>query len=248
MSGVILVTGASRGIGAATARLAAARGYDVAINYRSAREAAEEVAAAAAAHGVRTCLVQADVGREAEVLRLFETVDRELGTLTALVNNAGIVGGASKVVDLDASTLERTLAANVIGPFLCAREAIRRMARSRGGVGGAIVNVSSIAARLGNAGLWVHYAASKGAMHTFTWGLAQEVGGDGIRVNAVAPGIIDTEIHEPGGGRARFEQVLPAIPLQRIGTADEVAEAILWLLSDAASYITGAVVDIGGGR
>lgn len=248
MSGIMVVTGGARGIGAATVRLAAARGYDVAINYRSARHDAEALAAEAAGAGVRAIAVQGDVAQDEDVLRLFDTVDRELGPLTALVNNAGIVGPVGRVAEIDAASLQDVFAINCIGSFLCAREAIRRMSTGRGGKGGAIVNLSSRAAELGTANTWVWYAASKGAIDTFTIGLAREVGGEGIRVNAVAPGLIDTEIHEPAGGLERISRLLPEVPLGRVGTPEEVAESILWLLSDAASYVNGTIVDIGGGR
>lgn len=248
MSGIMVVTGGARGIGAATVRLAAARGYDVAINYRSARHDAEALAAEAAGAGVRAIAVQGDVAQDEDVLRLFDTVDRELGPLTALVNNAGIVGPVGRVAEIDAASLHDVFAINCIGSFLCAREAIRRMSTGRGGKGGAIVNLSSRAAELGTANTWVWYAASKGAIDTFTIGLAREVGGEGIRVNAVAPGLIDTEIHEPAGGLERISRLLPEVPLGRVGTPEEVAESILWLLSDAASYVNGTIVDIGGGR
>jgi NAD(P)-dependent dehydrogenase (short-subunit alcohol dehydrogenase family) len=248
MSGILVVTGGSRGIGAATVRLAAAEGYDVAINYRSRQAAAEAVAAAATAHGVRALTVQGDMAKEADVLRLFEMVDEELGRPTALVNNAGIVGPVGRVEDAEASALRAVFELNVVGCFLCAREAIRRMSTKRGGQGGAIVNLSSIAARMGSANLFVHYAASKAAVDGFTLGLAREVGSEGIRVNAVAPGLIDTEIHAPLGGDQRYPPIIESTPLGRVGTADEVAQAILWLLSDAASFVTGTVVEVGGGR
>jgi NAD(P)-dependent dehydrogenase (short-subunit alcohol dehydrogenase family) len=248
MSGILIVTGGSRGIGAATARLAATRGYDVAINYRSGRQEAEAVAKDASRAGVRAITVQGDVAKEADVVRLFETVDRELGGLTALVNNAGVVGAYGRVVDIDAASLQSVFNINCIGGFLCAREAIRRMSTDRDGKGGGIVNVSSRAAELGNANTWVWYAASKGAVDTFTVGLAREVGREGIRVNAVAPGLIDTEIHEPAGGRERVAKLLAEVPMGRVGTPDEVAECILWLLSDQASYVTGTIVEVGGGR
>lgn len=248
MSGIMVVTGGARGIGAATVRLAAARGYDVAINYRSARHAAEAVAAEAVGAGARAIAVQGDVAKDEDVRRLFDTVDQELGPLTALVNNAGIVGPVGRVAEIDVASLQEVFAINCIGSFLCAREAIRRMSTGRGGKGGAIVNLSSRAAELGTANTWVWYAASKGAIDTFTIGLAREVGGEGIRVNAVAPGLIDTEIHEPAGGRERISKLLPEVPLKRVGTPEEVAESILWLLSDAASYVNGTIVDVGGGR
>lgn len=248
MSGIMVVTGGSRGIGAATARLAAARGYDVAINYRTRQAAAEAVAADATRAGVRAIAVQGDVAKESDVVRLFETVDADLGRPSALVNNAGISGPVSRVEDVDAGALKTVFELNVIGCFLCAREAVRRMSTKRGGQGGGIVNVSSIAPRLGGAGMWVHYAASKGAIDAFTWGLAREVGPDGIRVNAVAPGLIDTEIHEVAGGQDRYPPIIAETPLGRVGTPEEVAETILWLLSDAASFVTGAVLMASGGR
>ena len=248
MSGIAVITGGSRGIGAATARLLAKNGYDVAINYRSRQAAAEAVAAAALEQGVRALTVHGDVAREADVVRLFETVEEELGRPTALVNNAGIVGPVGRVEDMEAGALRAVFELNVVGCFLCAREAVRRMSTRRGGQGGAIVNLSSIAARLGSANTFVHYAASKAAIDAFTLGLAREVGPDGIRVNAVAPGLIDTEIHGPLGGDARYPPIIEATPLGRVGTPDEVARTIIWLLSDAASFITGSVVEVGGGR
>ena len=248
MSGVMVVTGGSRGIGAASARLAATRGYDVAINFRTRQAAAEAVAADAARAGVRALAVQGDVARESDVVRLFETVDAELGPPAALVNNAGTVGPVGRVEDLDGAALQAVFELNVVGCFLCAREAIRRMSRRRGGQGGGIVNVSSIAARLGNANMWVHYAASKAALDTFTFGLAREHGPDGIRVNAVAPGLLDTAIHEAAGGRERYPPIVQDTPLGRVGTPEDVAEAILWLLSYAASFVTGTVLAVSGGR
>ncbi len=248
VSRVAIVTGGSRGIGAATAKLLAAQGYDVAINYRARQAAAEAVAAAVGGHGVRALTVQADMAREADVLRLFETVDEELGRPAALVNNAGIVGPTGRLENVEAGPLRAVFELNVVGAILCAREAVRRMSTRRGGQGGAIVNLSSIAARMGSANTFVHYAASKAAIDALTIGLAREVGADGIRVNAVAPGLIDTEIHEPLGGDARYPAIIEATPLGRVGTADEVAEAIVWLLSDAASFVTGSVLEVGGGR
>jgi NAD(P)-dependent dehydrogenase (short-subunit alcohol dehydrogenase family) len=248
MSGIAVITGGSRGIGAATTRLLAANGYHVAINYRSRQAAAEAVAAAAHEHGVKALTVQGDVAKEADVLRLFEEVEEALGRPTALVNNAGIVGQTGRVEEMEAAGLRALFELNVVGSILCAREAVRRMSTRRGGQGGAIVNVSSIAARMGSANTFVPYAASKGAIDSLTIGLAREVGPDGIRVNAVAPGMIDTEIHEPLGGDERYPPIIEQTPLGRVGTPDEVAQAILWLLSDAASFVTGTVVEIGGGR
>ncbi|MDX1542008.1 MAG: SDR family oxidoreductase, partial [Geminicoccaceae bacterium] len=227
MSGTLLITGGSRGIGAATARMAAAHGYDVAINFRSAGDAAERVAADVQDAGQQACIVQGNVADEADVRRLFETVDRELGRLTALVNNAGTVGPVCRVEDLGVEALRSVFELNVVGSFLCAREAVRRMSTRHGGEGGAIVNLSSIAARIGNPNVWVHYAASKGAIDSFTIGLAKEVGPDGIRVNAVAPGLIDTEIHAPLGGSDRYPAIAAETPLGRIGRPEDVAEAIL---------------------
>jgi NAD(P)-dependent dehydrogenase (short-subunit alcohol dehydrogenase family) len=244
----LLVTGGARGIGAAIARLAAQRGYAVAIGYASARERAEAIATEIVAHGGRATAIAGDVANEREVVALFERATARLGPIAALVNNAGITGGSSLVADLDAEVLARTLAVNVTGSFLCAREAVRRMARSRGGAGGAIVNVSSIASRIGGGGEWVHYAASKGAIDTFTRGLAIEVAGEGIRVNAVSPGLIDTEIHATSSVHDRVAKALPTVPLRRVGTAREVAQSALWLLSDEASYVTGAILEVGGGR
>jgi NAD(P)-dependent dehydrogenase (short-subunit alcohol dehydrogenase family) len=241
----MVVTGGGRGIGAATARLAAARGYAVCINYRRDREAAERLAKDI---GGGAIAVPGDVAEEADVLRLFETVDRELGPLTALVNNAGIVDLGTRVEAIAAARLQRMFAVNVFGSFLCAREAVKRMSRRRGGKGGAIVNVSSIAAKLGGPGEYVDYAAAKGAIDTFTVGLAKEVGGDGIRVNAVRPGVIRTEIHESSGDPGRVERIGATAALGRAGDAEEVARVIVWLASDEASYMSGALVDVSGGR
>ena len=248
MSRIVLVTGASRGIGAATARLAASRGYDVCINYRQNADAARTVAAEVRAAGRRAAVVQADVANDADIVRLFETCDRELGRLTALVNNAGILETQMRVEAMDAVRLQRVFAANVTGSFLCAREAVKRMSTKHGGPGGAIVNVSSGAARLGSPGEYVDYAASKGAIDTFTIGLAQEVAADGIRVNAVRPGFIYTDIHASGGEPHRVDRVKAVVPMKRGGTADEVAHAILWLLSEDASFTTGSFIDVTGGR
>jgi NAD(P)-dependent dehydrogenase (short-subunit alcohol dehydrogenase family) len=248
MSRVLLITGASRGIGAATARLAAVRGYAVCVNYRRNREAAQAVVGSIEAAGGTAVAVAADVAVEADVVRLFETCDSALGSPVALVNNAGIVERQMRVETMDAARLSRIFATNVIGAFLCAREAVRRMSITRGGAGGAIVNVSSAAARLGSAGEYVDYAASKGAIDTLTIGLAGEVAEEGIRVNAVRPGIIYTDIHASGGEPHRVDRVKAFVPMKRGGNADEVARAILWLLSDDASYTTGAFLDVTGGK
>jgi NAD(P)-dependent dehydrogenase (short-subunit alcohol dehydrogenase family) len=244
---ILVVTGGSRGIGAETARLAAERGYAVAVNYRENRAAAESLVQDLRGKGTAIA-VKADVASEADIVRLFQTVDRELGRVTALVNNAGIVDRGTRVADMTAARIARMFAINVTGSFLCAREAVKRMSTRLGGPGGAIVNVSSIASRLGGSGEYVDYAASKGAIDTFTIGLAKEVGAEGIRVNAVRPGIIRTEIHISSGDPARLERIGAMAPLQRPGEAVEVARAILWLLSDEASYMTGALVDVTGGR
>lgn len=245
---VMLITGASRGIGAATARLAAARGYAVCVNYRSDREAANAVLRDIQATGGRAIAVQADVGREAEVSRLFETCDAELGRLTALVNNAGVLDLQTRIEAIDRERLERVFATNVFGAFACAREAVRRMSTRNGGAGGAIVNVSSVAARTGSPGEYVDYAASKGALDTMTIGLAHEVAQEGIRVNGVRPGFIYTEMHASGGEAARVDRVKAFVPLRRGGTVDEVARAILWLLSPEASFTTGSFIEVAGGR
>ncbi len=245
---VILITGASRGIGAATAVLAAERGYDVCVNYRSDAAAARQVVERIQKMGRTAIAVAADVANEAEVLQLFESVDRQLGPLCALVNNAGIVERQAKFVDIDGGRIARVLHTNVVGSMLCAREAIKRMSTRRGGAGGAIVNVSSMAARLGSPNEYVDYAASKGAIDTLTLGLAKEVGGDGIRVNAVRPGLIYTEMHASGGEPGRVDRLKTSVPLQRGGTAEEVAHTIVWLLSDEAAYVTGTFIDVSGGR
>ena len=244
---LLLITGASRGIGAATARLAAVRGYAVCLNYRENRAAAELVARELESSGARAIAVQADVSVEADVVRLFETCDRELGTVSALVNNAGILETQMRVESMDGARLQRVFATNVIGSFLCAREAVRRMSTRHGGRGGAIVNISSGASRLGSPNEYVDYAASKGAIDTLTIGLAREVAEEGIRVNAVRPGFIYTDIHASGGEPNRVERVKTIVPMKRGGTVDEVAHAILWLLSDDASYTTGAFIDVTGG-
>jgi len=245
---IALITGAGRGIGAATALLCAERGYDLALNFARDEASANALAEQVRAMGRRALLVQADVSQEAEVLRMFAAVDAELGALTALVNNAGIVAPGARLEQMTAERMRRVFEVNVLGSFLCAREAVRRMSRSNGGTGGAIVNVSSRAAQLGSPGVYVDYAASKGAIDTFTIGLAREVAGEGIRVNGVRPGIIDTEIHAGGGLGAQLSGVVAGLPMARMGTAQEIAQAIVWLLSDAASYTTGALLDVSGGR
>lgn len=247
MDGVLLVTGGGRGIGRAVALLAARQGYDVALSFREEEASARAVAGEIRAAGRQALAVRADVAREPDILRLFEEVDR-FGPLRGLVNNAGITGGFSRVVDLAAATLERTLAVNVFGTLICAREAVRRLSTARGGAGGAIVNLSSIAARLGSPNEYVHYAASKGAVDSLTIGLAREVAAEGVRVNAVSGGIIETEIHARAGDPGRTARLGPGIPIGRAGTADEIAEAVLWLLSPAASYVTGTILEVGGGR
>ena len=244
---VVLITGASRGIGAATARLAAGRGYAVVVNYVANRAAAEQVTGDIAAGGGTAVAIQADVSSEADVARMFGEIDRRFGRLDALVNNAGITARAARVEDIDVARLERMFAVNVTGPFLCAREAIRRMSTTRGGGGGAIVNVSSKASRFGSPNEYVDYAASKAALETFTIGLAKEVAAHGIRVNAVLPGVTDTEIHAITGDASRLERFARIIPMKRIGQPDEIARAILWLLSDEASYATGTLMDVTGG-
>jgi NAD(P)-dependent dehydrogenase (short-subunit alcohol dehydrogenase family) len=244
----LIITGASRGIGAATARLAVERGYAVCINYRNARAQAEQLAGEIVKAGGTAISVAADVSVEADVVRLFETCDKELGALDGLVNNAGVLETQMRVENMTADRIQRILTTNVVGAFVCAREAVRRMALSRGGRGGAIVNVSSAAARLGSAGEYVDYAASKGALDTMTVGLSQEVATEGIRVNSVRPGFIYTEMHASGGEPNRVERVKAFVPMKRGGTADEVARAILWLLSDEASFTTGAFIEVAGGR
>ena len=248
MQQVMIVTGGSRGIGAAIARLGAAAGYAVCISYLSNREAAAAVVEPITARGARAMAVQADVAREQDVVRLFNAVDAAFGPLTALVNNAGILERQARVEDMDAARISRVFATNVTGSFICAREAVRRMSTRHGGSGGAIVNLSSRAARLGAPGEYVDYAASKAAIDTLTIGLAKEVAGEGIRVNAVSPGVIHTEIHASGGEPGRVERVKDAVPMKRGGYPEEVARAVLWLLSDDASYTTGATIDVSGGR
>ena len=248
MDKVLLVTGASRGIGAATARLAARNGWAVAVNYTANALAADEVVRAIRAAGGQAIAVQADVADEAQVLRLFETIDAQLGRLTGLVNNAGVVDVTARLDEMSVARWRRMFDINVIGSFLCAREAVRRMSTRHGGAGGAIVNLSSAASRLGSAGQYLDYAAAKGAIDAFTLGLAKEVAAEGIRVNAVRPGLIETDIHASGGLPDRVRDLRHQVPMQRGGTADEVAQAIVWLLSDAASYTTMSLLDVSGGR
>ena len=245
---VVLITGASRGIGAACALRCAEAGWDVAVNYTRDAAAAEAVAAQVRAAGRRALVLQADVAVEAEVLAMFAALDREFGPLAGLVNNAGVVDVAARVDEMYAARLQRMFAINVFGSFYCAREALRRMSTKHGGRGGAIVNMSSAAARLGGPGQYVDYAAAKGAIDTFTLGLAREVAAEGVRVNAVRPGIIETEIHASGGQPDRAQRLAPLVPMQRAGSADEVAHAVVWLLSDEASYATGTFIDVAGGR
>jgi len=247
-TGVLIVTGASRGIGAATASLAASQGWAVAVNYHANSLAADEVVRHIRAAGGRAIAVQADVSCEADVQRMFQHVDAKLGSLTGLVNNAGVVDVAARVDQLTVARLERQWRTNVLGSFLCAREAVRRMSSAHGGTGGSIVNVSSVASRLGAPGQYVDYASCKAAIDTFTLGLAREVANEGIRVNAVRPGIIDTDIHASGGQPDRAQRLASTIPMQRPGQADEIAQAIVWLLGNAASYTTGALLDVTGGR
>ncbi|AIJ26911.1 SDR family oxidoreductase [Amycolatopsis methanolica] len=248
MTGVLVVTGGSRGIGAAVATLGAERGYDVVINYASDPAAAEEVAARVRAADRKALAVRGDVASEEDVIALFDAA-AGLGPVTAVVNNAAITGNTPGRLDSqDVTTVRRVLDVNVTGVFLCCREAVRRMSTRYGGAGGAVVNISSTAARTGSPGEWTHYAATKAAVETLTWGLAQEVAGEGVRVNAVAPGLVDTGLHAAAGLPDRVERLAPGIPLARAGRPEEIAEAVLWMLSPAASYAVGAVLPVGGGR
>lgn len=248
MKKVLLVTGGSRGIGAAIALLAAERGYAVAVNFRSNRAAANEIVNQIQRAGGEAAAFQADTGVEADVVRMFAEIDRELGPVTALVNNAGILDQQSRIEGVDQTRLQRIFAVNSIGPFICCREAVKRMATRHGGKGGAIVNISSTAIKQGGPFEYVDYAASKGALEILTIGLAKEVATDGIRVNAVRPGIVYTEIHASGGEPGRVDRVKDNIPMKRGGQPEEIAKAVLWLLSDEASYSTGAILDVSGGR
>jgi NAD(P)-dependent dehydrogenase (short-subunit alcohol dehydrogenase family) len=245
---VVIITGGGRGIGAATARLAAERGYAVCVNYLRNRDAADALATGIQKQGGKALAVAGDVAKEADVIRLFDAAQTQLGPLTALVNNAGILERQTRLDDMEAERFTRVFATNITGAFLCAREAVRRMSTRHGGTGGAIVNVSSMASRLGSPGEYVDYAASKGAIDSLTIGLAREVAAEGIRVNAVRPGVIYTEIHASGGEAGRVDRVKSAVPMKRGGQPEEVARAILWLLSSEASYSTGTFIDVSGGR
>lgn len=245
---VVLITGGSRGIGAATALQAAAKGWDVVLSFKSEHAAANEVVSSIKRLERRATAVQADVGSEEQILRMFSAVDEQFGRLDALVINAGVIDKAQTVAEFSLQRLERMFRINTIGAFLCAREAVLRMSTSRGGQGGSIVNVSSIAARLGAARQYVDYAASKGAMDVMTLGLAREVAAEGIRVNAVRPGLIDTDIHASGGQPDRLERLAPSVPMKRGGTPEEVANAIVWLMSDESPYTTGSLIEISGGN
>jgi NAD(P)-dependent dehydrogenase (short-subunit alcohol dehydrogenase family) len=244
---VAIVTGGSRGIGRATALAAARRGYKVVVGYASNKSAADEVVAKIEASNGKAIAVKCDVGVEADILHLFKEADG-FGTLGALVNNAGVVDKTARVDEMSADRLARMMNINIVGSILCAREAVKRMSTNHGGAGGVIVNLSSVAATLGSPGLYVDYAASKGAIDTFTVGLAREVSTEGIRVNAIRPGLIDTDIHASGGEPDRAHRLAHMVPMKRVGTADEIANAVVWLMSDEASYVTGTIFDVSGGR
>ncbi len=246
--GAVIVTGGGRGIGAAVARLVAAKGFPVAVNYAKKKSAADEVVRKIVLAGGRAIAIQGDVGLETDIIRLFETAEVEFGTIEGLVNNAGVTGGFARVESVTADAIAQVLAVNVAGLMLCSREAVRRMSTKLGGKGGSIVNISSLVTRTGGAGEWVHYAASKGAVNSFTIGLAREVAEEGIRVNAVAPGLIDTDLHADNGAPDRMDRLAPTVPMKRAGLAEEVAEGVLWLMSEGASYTTGSILEIGGGR
>jgi NAD(P)-dependent dehydrogenase (short-subunit alcohol dehydrogenase family) len=246
--GTVIVTGASRGIGAAVATLAGGAGYAVAVNFATGEADAGRIVDAIAAAGGRAVAIQADVAREAEIIRMFQTAEEKLGPIRGLVNNAGVTGGFARVEEVSSAAIANVFAINVCGTILCSREAVQRMSTRRGGSGGAIVNISSRAAHTGAAGEWVHYAASKGAIDSFTVGLAREVATDGIRVNAVAPGLIETGLHAASGVPDRLQRLMGTVPMGRAGIPSEVAEGVLWLLSPAASYTTGAILEMGGGR
>ena len=245
---VVIVTGASRGIGAATAKLAARDGYQVVVNYSASRQAAETVVGNIEAAGGSAMAFPGDVAKEADVLRLFAEVDKRFGRLDALVNNAGVISQSGRLESLAAEDLKRVFEVNTIGSFLCAREAVKRMSTARGGKGGAIVNFSSAAATLGSPGEFIHYAASKGAINTMTIGLAKEVAREGVRVNAIEPGMVDTDMQKSSGDPGRVARIVPMIHMGRCGTPEEIAETVLFLLSDAASYVTGAILRVTGGR
>ncbi|MBT4490647.1 MAG: SDR family oxidoreductase, partial [Rhodospirillaceae bacterium] len=247
MSGVLIVTGSSRGIGAACAALGAAQGFKVCVNYHSSPDRAEQVVADIAAAGGEVIAVGGDMGVEADIINLFAKVDQELGPVTALINNAGVTGNLGRLDEMTAADMTDVFRTNLTGPFLCSREAVKRMSTKHGGQGGVIVNISSAAARLGGANQYLHYAASKGGLETFTQGLGLEVAGDGIRVVGVQPGVIDTEIHARMGMPERVADLAPSVPLQRAGTAEEMAQTALWLISDGASYITATTIQATGG-
>jgi NAD(P)-dependent dehydrogenase (short-subunit alcohol dehydrogenase family) len=246
--GTLIVTGASRGIGAAIATLAGIRGYAVIVNFRAAASRAKGVVDQILAGGGKALAIKADVSQEEDVVRMYEKAEDEFGQITGLVNNAAVTGGFARVEDVSLETIQRVFEVNVIGAILCSREAVRRMSTRRGGTGGSIVNISSRATHIGSPGEWIHYAASKGAIDTFTIGLAREVASEGIRVNAVAPGLIHTELHAESGAPDRLQRLVETIPMQRVGQPIEVAEAVLWLLSPASSYVAGEILSVGGGR